>query len=154
MANEIFLTREGSVAGIVARLLQRTTTSVDAALYRFNNPQLAQALDQAACRAVKVRLVLDRGKYEDDQVTRKLLSAGSLPWRTLSGRRGPTSKMHHKFIILDGQNVLAGSYNWTLESEEENYDNLVLLREPELVEIYQREFEALWREAGDLEPHR
>ncbi len=154
MANEVFLTREGSVAGVIARLLQRTTTSVDAALYRFNNPPLSHALEQAACRAVKVRLVLDRGKYQDDQVTRKLLSAGSMPWRTLSGRRGPASKMHHKFIILDGQSVLTGSYNWTLESEEENYDNLVLLREPELVEIYHQEFEALWREARDLEPHR
>jgi phosphatidylserine/phosphatidylglycerophosphate/cardiolipin synthase-like enzyme len=147
MANEVFLTRGGSVAGVVARLLERATTSVDAALYRFNNPQLSRALEQAASRAVKVRLVLDRGKYQDDQVTRKLLSGGGIPWRTLSGRRGPATKMHHKFIILDRRSVLTGSYNWTLESEEENYDNLVLLREPELVEIYRREFEALWREA-------
>ena len=52
--------------------------------------------------------------------------------------------MHHKFAILDNHTVLTGSYNWTPESEEQNYENLLVLREPAQVEAYQREFEALW----------
>jgi len=46
--------------------------------------------------------------------------------------------------------VLTGSYNWTFASEEENYDNVLILREPRLVGIYQAEFEALWEEAAQV----
>jgi phosphatidylserine/phosphatidylglycerophosphate/cardiolipin synthase-like enzyme len=60
--------------------------------------------------------------------------------------------MHHKFVILDQQTVLTGSYNWTLESEDENYENLVILEEAQPVEAYTREFEALWTGAGRDKP--
>jgi phosphatidylserine/phosphatidylglycerophosphate/cardiolipin synthase-like enzyme len=56
--------------------------------------------------------------------------------------------MHHKFAILDQQSVLTGSYNWTLESENENHENLVILEEAPLVAAYAKEFEALWTGAG------
>jgi phosphatidylserine/phosphatidylglycerophosphate/cardiolipin synthase-like enzyme len=41
---------------------------------------------------------------------------------------------------------LTGSYNWTLESEDGNFENLVVLTEPAAVAVYQSEFEALWRD--------
>ena len=55
--------------------------------------------------------------------------------------------MHHKFAIMDGRTALTGSYNWTLESEEENYDHLVILQDPHVLEAYRREFDLLWQEA-------
>ncbi len=146
MAAEVFMTRGGSVGAVVERLLEATAAAVDAALYRFNHPELARQLEATVQRGPKVRLVVDGNKYKDDSATRKLLDGGSIPFRLLFGRQGPGSKMHHKFLILDGRAVLTGSYNWTLESEEENYDNLVLLQQPSEVEAYQREFEALWRD--------
>jgi phosphatidylserine/phosphatidylglycerophosphate/cardiolipin synthase-like enzyme len=148
MAAEVFMTRAGSVAEVVERLIETTRSAVDAALYRFNHPGLARSLEDAARRGAKVRLVVDQNKYDDDAATRKLLDGDRIPFRPCRGRAGSGSKMHHKFLILDGASVLTGSYNWTLESEEENYDNLVVLREPAQVEIYQREFEALWRKAA------
>lgn len=151
MSAEIFMTRAGSVAGVLERLIQGAATSVEAALYRFNNSRLAVALEGAARRGVRVRLVVDRGKYESDPVTRELLSSGHIPFRSLCGRRGPGSKMHHKFIILDGRNVMTGSYNWTVESEEENYDTLLGLSDPTQVEAFRSEFEALWQQAWALD---
>jgi mitochondrial cardiolipin hydrolase len=151
MAAEVFMTREESVAARIERLIEQTTTSVEAALYRFNNPRLARILEDAARRKVEVRLLVDQGKYKDDKDTRKLLSDGSIPFRPLAGRKGSGSKMHHKFLVLDGRAVVTGSYNWTLESEEENYDNLIVLRDPDLVAIYRSEFEVLWRDAAEEE---
>ncbi len=148
MATEILMTREGSVAGAIQRMVQTATTSVDAALYRFNNPQLAHALQQAAQRGLRVRLVLDRNKYEESRATRELLSNGRIPFRLFYGRQGRRSKMHHKFVILDEHTALTGSYNWTLESEEENYENVLILRDPEQLQAYRREFEALWADAA------
>jgi phosphatidylserine/phosphatidylglycerophosphate/cardiolipin synthase-like enzyme len=57
--------------------------------------------------------------------------------------------MHHKFALLDNELVLTGSYNWTLASEEQNYENLLILRDPEHIKIYREEFEALWADGED-----
>ena len=148
MMAEVAFSRSVSVANLIGRMIETTATSLDAALYRFNNPQLAGAVTQAVRRGVSVRMVLDRGKYQEDLITQQLLSVGSFPFRLLRGRPGRASKMHHKFAILDDRSAITGSYNWTLESDENNYENLVILRDREPLEAYRREFELLWEEAG------
>lgn len=147
MTVEVLLTRRQSVAEEIERRLARAENSVDAALYRLNHPRLARALEQALERGLRVRLVLDRGKYEETRATRELLAASRLPFRLTAGRGGPGSKMHHKFVVLDGRSVLTGSYNWTLESEEQNYEALVILTVREAVADFEEEFEALWENA-------
>jgi phosphatidylserine/phosphatidylglycerophosphate/cardiolipin synthase-like enzyme len=148
MSVQVFLTRSTPVAEVLERLLAEAERSVDAALYRLNHPRLARALAMALGRNVRVRLVLDRGKYEETPVTRELLQTYRIPFRLLRGRQGPSSKMHHKLALFDGRTALTGSYNWTRESEELNYECLLLLQEPAAVEILRQEFEVLWAEAA------
>ena len=148
MNAELLLTRSGSVAEAIERLIAASTRSIDAALYRLNLPRLARVLEDAAARGVRVRLVLDRNKYEETPATRELLANSAIPVRLRYGREGPGSKMHHKFAIFDGQVAITGSYNWTVESEEQNYEDLIVLREAGLVEVLQGEFEALWEESS------
>lgn len=147
MNTGVILTRGSAVAEAVERFIGQATASVDAALYRFNNPRLTRALEDAIRRRVRVRLVLDRNKYEESRATQELFASGRIPFRLLYGRQGPGTKMHHKFATLDDRMVLTGSYNWTLESEEQNYEGLLILCEPEQVKIFQQEFAALWAEA-------
>lgn len=148
MDAEVILTRGNAVAATVLRLLGEAKASVDAALCRFNSPQLAAALEDAGRRGVRVRLVLDRNKYEESRTMREVLVKGSVPFRLLYGRHGPGTKMHHKFALFDGRTALAGSYNWTVESEEQNYEALLILREPKVLQVLGEEFEALWAEAA------
>lgn len=135
------------MAEAIERLVEAASQSVEAALYRLNHPRLARALTDAAARGVRVRLVLDRGKYEETRATRDLLAASRISFRLSDGRAGSGSKMHHKFALLDGRTALTGSYNWTLESEERNFESLVVLTDREAVAVYQSEFEQLWNEA-------
>ena len=150
MANDILFSREGSVQAFIERLLGTATVSVEAALYRLNNPSLARALAGACRRGLRVRLVLDQGKFEDDHVTRQLLSEVSFPVRLLSGRDNLGSKMHHKFALFDSVVVLTGSYNWTIESEMHNYENLLVWRAPKELQRFRSEFEELWKEGTEL----
>lgn len=149
---EVKFARSESVAEAIMSLLRATSRSIDAALYRLNHPRLARALEEAVERGVRVRLVVDGNKYNESRATQELLARAIIPFRLAYGRRGPGSKMHHKFVILDQQTVLTGSYNWTLESEDENYENLVILEEAQPVEAYTREFEALWTGEGRDKP--
>ncbi len=140
-----------SVAEAIMRLLRSASGSIDAALYRVNHPRLVQVLEEAVQRGVRVRLLVDGNKYNESRSTQALLSSAIIPFRLAYGRRGLGSKMHHKFVIVDRQTVLTGSYNWTLESESENHENLVILEGGQPVEAYAREFETLWSGTGNLD---
>ena len=150
MSVEALFTRRQSVAETIERLIEAASTSFDAALYRCDSERLAHALDEASRRGVRVRLVLDRGKYEESPAVQQLLSRDRFPFRLSRGRNDAPSKMHHKFALLDEMLLLTGSYNWTRESEEQNYDNLLIVREPEVIKAYRREFEALWADAQPI----
>jgi cardiolipin hydrolase len=141
---EAVFSRTHSIAEFIENLLASAQVSIDAALHRFNSQRLARALLDAHRRDVRIRLLTDRSKFGDSTATQKLLSNCGFPVRVTHGRDGEDSKMHHKFAVLDGRLVITGSYNWTFASEEENHENVVLLRDPKLVETYCHEFEALW----------
>src|SRR5208337_2091857 len=113
---DVKFARSESVADAITSLLHGASNSIDAALYRFNHPGLAHALEEAAERGVRIRLLVDGNKYKESRTTQELLSGAIIPFRLAFGRQGRGSKMHHKFVILDQQTVLTGSYNWTLES--------------------------------------
>ncbi len=145
---EIKFARSESVADVIMGHLHEANSTIDAALYRFNHPGLAQAMEEAAERGVRVRLLVDGNKYKESRTTQELLSGAIFPFRPAFGRHGRGSKMHHKFVILDQQTVLTGSYNWTHESEEENQENLLILRDAYTVDAYTEEFGALWAGAA------
>ena len=148
MSSEAVFSRVTNIAERIRELIGETAHSLDAALYRLNNPQLAEALRQSAARGTRVRLILDRGKYDSDAATRALVAESGLRCRLLRGRVEPESKMHHKFAILDDRTVLTGSYNWTMESQENNFENLLILRDSLRALGYKKEFEALWERAA------
>lgn len=146
---EVVFTREQSVAEAIEELVGKARVSVDAALYRFNSQRLAHSLEEANQRGLRIRLVIDHNKFKESQATRELLANGVLPYRLSYGRNGPGSKMHHKFVLVDGRAVVTGSYNWTLGSEQKNFENVLILREPKHLKAYQSEFDALWTSAAE-----
>ena len=81
--NQTIFTSQGSVARAIERLLMEARVSVDAALYRITNPRLARALGEARDRGLRVRLLVDRNKYQATAVTRKVLAENSLPFQAI-----------------------------------------------------------------------
>jgi phosphatidylserine/phosphatidylglycerophosphate/cardiolipin synthase-like enzyme len=153
MMNEILFTRDVSMAEAIELQIQSARISIDAALYRLNSARLAQALKHAVLVGTSVRLVLDRDKYRMTPATRRILADGRLPFRLSRGREGRLSKMHHKFVILDGKTVLTGSYNWTIESEEQNYEAMLIIQDPPIVRTFVQEFEKLWEGSTAVGTH-
>jgi len=52
--------------------------------------------------------------------------------------------MHHKFAIIDNRLLLTGSYNWTFAANNKNEENLMVIDDPEIIEIFQHQFVNLW----------
>lgn len=82
-----------------------------------------------------------RGKHSEIST---LIAAG-MRVRELRGKgRGI---MHHKFAIFDGRVLVTGSYNWTDSAEAQNFENILVLDDREVVLRYVRLFDRLLRGA-------
>lgn len=57
-------------------------------------------------------------------------------------------QMHHKYIIIDDERVISGSYNLSNNAEFNSLENIVIYRRrafPELVDRFESNFRRLWR---------
>ncbi len=50
--------------------------------------------------------------------------------------------LHHKFVIIDDNLLITGSYNWTRFSSK-NYENMVVISDEAIIEQFSREFDEL-----------
>ena len=91
-----------------------------------------------------------------------ILQTSHVPWLddTADGSRG-SGLMHHKFLIVDGQKVIAGSANFTLSGTHGdmsvpdslgNANSLVKIESPELGRIFTEEFNWMWGDGPGGQP--
>jgi cardiolipin hydrolase len=57
--------------------------------------------------------------------------------------------MHNKFVIVDKQVLLSGSFNWTAQAVYGNQENLAAIESPKLIELYQAEFDKIWEQFAE-----
>jgi phosphatidylserine/phosphatidylglycerophosphate/cardiolipin synthase-like enzyme len=51
--------------------------------------------------------------------------------------------MHHKFMVVDGEIIVTGSYNWSTAAEDRNDENFVVIRDRSVAERFIQEFNRL-----------
>jgi len=144
---EVYFSPDGGIRQHLVHTIQQSRQYIDIAVYQFTSAELASALVAAKDRGVRIRILTDREKIESDgPALRKLRSAG-IAIRSL----GVVEQrlMHNKFAVFDDRVAATGSYNWTQSAERANYENLVLLDDPEVVAQFEREFQRRWREAKE-----
>jgi phosphatidylserine/phosphatidylglycerophosphate/cardiolipin synthase-like enzyme len=141
----------------VAREIGGAKKKVVAAIYQFTSKEIAQALVAAKNRGVDVRVLVDgpqaaalRSGWAE---ALEMVEAAKVPVRRVyaDGDKKSRStdagraKFHHKFVVIDGERVLTGSFNWTVLADEENYENLVTMTGKVAVK-YAEEFDRVWKD--------
>jgi phosphatidylserine/phosphatidylglycerophosphate/cardiolipin synthase-like enzyme len=128
---------------LLTGLIKGSKDRIYVAIYSFTSDRLAEALIEARRRGVDVRVVMER---REANVTGseypRLLGAG-VDVR-LDANPG---LMHHKFMVIDGEIVVTGSYNWSAAAEERNDENLVVIRDRAVAGAFEREFERIWSQS-------
>lgn len=131
---------QGSVGKALIQALRGTSERLTLALYGFDNTELGDELLQLVKKKVVVRLKIDKARSASKKIVALIdkLEAGGVEIHTVA----PNGRNHNKFAIIDGKRVLTGSYNWTLKSEG-NWENLLILDCPELAKTYESEWERI-----------
>jgi cardiolipin hydrolase len=122
---------------------QAMETALDELLicvFTISDDRLSDAIQRAHRNGLTVRVLSDNDKIDDRGNDIERLAASGVDVRI---DRSP-EHMHHKFMVVDGQTILTGSYNWTRSAETRNEENLVVLDDPFLAGRFAEEFERIW----------
>jgi phosphatidylserine/phosphatidylglycerophosphate/cardiolipin synthase-like enzyme len=133
----------GGIDEILAARIDGVRRTLDIAAFEFNSPALTQAVIRARQRGVRVRMVTDseHGLNGSSSTIPQLIAAGI---NIVDDAR--SALMHNKFMILDGQVVWTGSWNYTINDTYRNNNNAIALRSQQAVANYQAEFDEMFVE--------
>lgn len=120
--------------------------TVDLCIYMFTQSILAEVLHDLHKTNVRVRIITDSS--EDDAHTSQVDYLRKSGIEIKSNRRGTGALMHHKFVVVDGQLLLSGSFNWTNKAVVSNYEAVLVSSEKCLVEPFSEKFEEMWSQFG------
>ena len=106
--------------------------------YSFQAKPLVKALGRAHTRGVKVRVILDRGdERQSDRAGSRLIAERILP-QVDTG----VASAHNKVMIIDGDNVITGSFNFTEAAQKKNAENVLLIKgHPDVAAAYRKNWE-------------
>ena len=113
-------------------MTQAAAQEISVAAYAFSSKYLGNALIAAMKRGVKIRLILDRGNAEKSYSLDEWLIENGIDIRFLKVKSGC---MHHKFMIIDRIRLMAGSYNFTNDSEFRNHEAALFINATETTDI-------------------
>lgn len=134
----------------IIKNINQAEAFINIAMYIFTDREIAIPLVKARERGVKVRLYLDK-----DQVDYKYSQSRFLVQKGIKTRISTNNYiMHHKFAIIDNRMLLTGSFNWTFSANNRNDENLMVIDDPEIIEIFQNQFVNLWTNKYSLERTR
>ncbi len=134
-------TRHREILDALINVIDSSRKSLDIAIYELDLDEIGAALLRAKQRGVRVRMITDTDSLTTDK-TLKDLKKKEIP--IVADKRNPI--MHNKFMIVDGQAVWTGSYNWTSNCTFRNNNNAIYIHSAELAKSYQAEFEEMFED--------
>ncbi|HEY0744463.1 MAG TPA: phospholipase D-like domain-containing protein [Chryseosolibacter sp.] len=109
-------------------------------VFTISDDIITESLITAHRRGVTIRLITDNEKSFDKGSDIQQLAREGI---TLRMDTSP-NHMHHKFMIVDQQSVLTGSYNWTRGAARFNHENIIITKDPATARAFTHEFDKLW----------
>jgi phosphatidylserine/phosphatidylglycerophosphate/cardiolipin synthase-like enzyme len=148
LRDAMFFPSEESLNKLIAYLNSARRT-LEVCIFTITNNRLANALRRAKDRGVEVRVISDDANLEMlGSDVRELLTYG-IPVKVDADLK---SHMHNKFVLIDDNVLMTGSFNWTVQAVKKNQENLAAVEDPVLVGLFKEEFEKLWRQFNPPKP--
>jgi len=135
----------GGTEARLASAIGQAGGTLDVAIFSFYSQAIADAVIAAKNRGVAVRVVADVSQARRSPQVAQLIQNG-VELR-LSAGRGGRGVLHHKFALLDSEMLATGSFNFSGNAENNNFENQFYSNDSGDLAAYQAEFEAVWAQA-------
>lgn len=118
---------------LIVQQINNAKSSVLVQAYSFTSEPIIAALGQAKQRGVDVRAILDKTNEQERYSAATFLTNHGIA--VLIDDKPAIA--HNKVMVLDGMDVITGSFNFTKAAQERNAENvLVIKQEPRLAQAY------------------
>lgn len=140
---------DGSAKRLILEVIREARHSIHVMAYSFTSKEIALALVEAAGRGVNVQVVVDARQSNERYSAAHYLANHHLAVRADDRHR----IQHHKVMIVDGELVQTGSFNFTDSAHARNAENVLVVRNaPDLAEQYLREWTLHWQHSTPITP--
>jgi phosphatidylserine/phosphatidylglycerophosphate/cardiolipin synthase-like enzyme len=132
---------EGSAERLVLNAICTAPRSVHLSAYSFTSPVIARALIDAQRRGVDVAVVVDqKSNLVEDRSGKGRIALDLLSGAGVRVRMIDVYPIHHdKFMVIDGESVETGSFNYTTSAARYNSENAVVMwHVPVVAQAYQQ----------------
>jgi phosphatidylserine/phosphatidylglycerophosphate/cardiolipin synthase-like enzyme len=144
---QVFFSPHGGATEAAVREIGKAKREILVQAYSFSSVPIATSLVLAKNRGVKIEVILDKSNLKEGYSSMDFLEHAGIPIY-LDNR---VKIAHSKVMIIDGEEVITGSFNFTKAAEYSNSENLIILKsDPALIAKYLKNF--YWRLALSLQP--
>lgn len=143
---EVAFSPNGGAAATVIKAIGEAKKNIRVQAYSFTSSPIAKALVEAQKRGVQVRIILDKSQETEKYSSAKFFANSNVPVKI----DHDFQIAHSKVMIIDDMNVVTGSFNFTKAAEQNNAENVLVIRgNKELADLYLKNWEWRWSETQD-----
>jgi len=129
---QVHFSPKGGCTEAIVYALNSAKSSVRVQAYSFTSAPIAKAVVDAHRRGVNVQVILDKSQRTEKYSSADFLRNSGVP--TLIDAKHAIA--HNKIMVIDGQIILTGSFNFTKAAEESNAENLLVIQDATLAAEY------------------
>ena len=134
---EVYFSPNGGCTDAIVKALGDAKTSVLVQAYSFTSAPIAKALVDAHKRGVDVQVILDKSQRSEKYSSADFVAHAGIP--TYIDAKHKIA--HNKIMVIDGQVVITGSFNFTKSAESENAENLLIINSTDLAVKYTKNWQ-------------
>jgi phosphatidylserine/phosphatidylglycerophosphate/cardiolipin synthase-like enzyme len=144
----IFTSEDQALEPTIVPLVNSANSSIRFLAFSFTDFPLADAMIQRAGQGVDVAGVMDKTQSGGTGSELATLYCAKIPVR----QDGNKQFMHNKVIIVDERYVITGSLNFSTSAEEDNDENVIIIDNPEIAQLYLQDFDRVYDQGTDPDP--
>ena len=142
LAPQVCFTPGGKCTDLVVREIADARHSILVQAYSFTSLPILSALKAAHARGVDVEVIVDKSSARQSKSGSRysaatyLTNAGIPVWVDTK-----VAIAHNKVMVIDGETVITGSFNFAGAAQNHNAENLMVLVDPALATQYKANWE-------------
>jgi phosphatidylserine/phosphatidylglycerophosphate/cardiolipin synthase-like enzyme len=137
LTSEVYFSPHGGCTDAIIHELNKAKNTVLVQAYSLTSAPIAKTLLDAHKRGVKVEVILDKSQRTQQYSSATFLFNQGIPVKIDAQH----AIAHNKVMVIDGETVITGSFNFTKAAEESNAENLLVIHDKRLAERYIRNWQ-------------
>jgi phosphatidylserine/phosphatidylglycerophosphate/cardiolipin synthase-like enzyme len=142
---EVYFSPDDGVAQHIVDQVNRAQSSIYFLAYSFTADNIGEAMRAQAKAGVTLAGVFEKTQVASSKTSNEydpMRAAGLDVWLDANPRN-----MHNKVILIDGQVVITGSYNFSASAEKTNDENLMIIHDSDITALYLDDFQRIYERA-------